>query len=92
MLNHPVEFKIDTGAAVSAITEETYFELKQPKLYQAKKKLCGPAQQKLEVLGVFQVEKLCEDADEDIQEQYAKVFTGLGNFGNEYDIKLKGNV
>ena len=35
------------------------------------------------------LEKLCEVTDEDIQEQYAKVFTGLGNFGNEYDIKLK---
>ena len=38
------------------------------------------------------LEKLCEVTDEDIQEQYAKVFTGLGNFGNEYDIKLKGNA
>ena len=37
------------------------------------------------------LEKLCEVADEDIQEQYAKVFTGLDNFGNEY-IKLKGNA
>ena len=60
MLNHPVKFKIDTVAAVSSITEETYFELKQPKLYQAKKKLSGPAQQNLEVLGVFQLNLECQ--------------------------------
>ncbi len=30
------------------------------------------------------LEKLCEVNDEGIMEQYSKVFTGLGNFGNEY--------
>ena len=49
-----VEFKMDTGAAVTAITEETYHELEQPKLVSARKNLCGPAQQRLEVLGLFE--------------------------------------
>ncbi len=127
MLDKLVEFKIDTGAGVTAITEATYLELKQPKLHQAHKKLCGPAQQRLQVLGIFQadlegrqrvakmdiyvirgltnnllglpgikslhlLEKLCEVNDESIMDQYSKVFTGLGNVGNEYVIKLRENV
>ena len=52
--NRLVEFKMDTGAAVTAITEETYHVLEQPKLVSAQKNLCGPAQQRLEVLGLFE--------------------------------------
>ena len=52
--NRPVEFKMDTGAAVTAITEETYHVLEQPKLISARKNLCGSAQQRLEVLGLFE--------------------------------------
>ena len=56
MLDKLVEFKIDTGAGVTAITETTYLELNQPKLHQAQKKLCGPAKQRLQVLGFFQAD------------------------------------
>ena len=49
----PVEFKIDTGAAVTAINEETYRALHRPRLTSARKVLYGPAWQSLEVLGVF---------------------------------------
>ena len=48
--NRHIEFKIDTGAAVTAINEETYKALQQPKLMLARKVLCGPARQSLEVL------------------------------------------
>ena len=53
----PIEFKIDTGAAVTAITETTYNALGRPALTKPNRVLCGPAQESLEVLrvlGVFQ--------------------------------------
>jgi len=45
---------MDTGAAVTAITEDTYEALQRPKLTPAQKTLCGPARQSLEVLGLFE--------------------------------------
>ena len=125
----PVEFKIDTGAAVTAINEETYRALHRPRLTSARKVLYGPARQSLEVLGVFRerlhfrnrsalielyvvkglknnllglpaivalqlMEKLCETEtrDKEIKEQFPEVFTGLGTFGERYDIKLKDDA
>ena len=123
--NKPVEFKVDTGAAVTAISEETYKMLQQPELYSSPKALCGPAQQNLQVLGTFSeciahqdrsasvelyvikglknnllglpaitelhlMERLCStEFERDIKEQFPQVFTGLGTFGEEYDVKLK---
>jgi len=48
-----VQFKLDTGAAVTAITEETYKSLKSVTLKKPSKLLYGPARQELEVLGQF---------------------------------------
>jgi len=46
--NKEVEFKVDMGAAVTAITEET--ALQRPELTPTSKTLCGPAQHNLGVL------------------------------------------
>ncbi len=125
----PVEFKIDTGAAVTAITEETYEAIQRPSLTPSLKTLCGPADQNLKVLGLFTgqltfqenmvqgelyvvkglksnllglpsitdlhlVERLCTTEMEggDIRKHFPQVFTGLGTFGEEYQIKLKDNA
>jgi len=48
-----VQFKLDTGAAVTAITEETYKSLKSVTLKKPSKLLYGPARQELQVLGQF---------------------------------------
>lgn len=37
------------------------------------------------------MEKLCATEIEDIWEQFPEVFTGLGTFKEEYEIKLKGD-
>ncbi len=49
-----IQFKVDTGAGVTAITEGTIIALQKPKLTPASKTLCGPAQQSLEMLRCFQ--------------------------------------
>lgn len=127
--NRQVEFKVDTGASVTAITEETYEALQRPQLSLAPKILCGPARQSLEVLGFYEtrlsyrdrsasmglyvikglktnllglpaiialqlMERLCAAGvmNTDIKEQFPEVFTGLGTFGEECDIKLKGEA
>ena len=48
-----VEFKLDTGAEVDAISEATYKTLGCPRLCKPSRILYGPAKQPLEVLGVF---------------------------------------
>ena len=50
-----VLFKIDTGAAVTIVSEPVYRKLKGPKLDKPNRILHGPAQQALEVLGQFTV-------------------------------------
>jgi len=54
MGDHQVKFKIDTGAAMTAITEKTYITLQQPTLGSAPKLLCGPAKESLNVLKFFE--------------------------------------
>ena len=50
----PVEFKIDTGADVSVISDSTYKTLaKKTSLRPAKKSLTGPSRQPLDVCGQF---------------------------------------
>lgn len=126
-------FKLDTGAEVSAISEQTYQHIGEPELHTP---LSGPSQQPLEVLGqfvgtlthnsnvskqkVFVVKHLktnllglpaikalhlaarvdttsatsatsC-DLDADISRNFPNIFKGLGNLGEEFEIKLKPDV
>ena len=46
-------FKLDTGAEITAISEETYKRLGQLELQQPSKVLSGPVRQTLNVLGQF---------------------------------------
>lgn len=48
-----IEFKMDTGAEVDAISVSTFEKLGRPKLCKPTRVLYGPAKQPLEVLGVF---------------------------------------
>ena len=120
-----VSFKLDTGAEVTAISEETYQRLGLPELQQPSKVLYGPARQTLNVVGqftatlerqshtsqqsVFVVRGLRNnllglpaitslqllyrvnsvDVGGEIRKEFPKVFSGLGNLGDEYHIKLK---
>ncbi len=54
MGNQLIEFKMDTGAGVTAIMEETYAVLQRPQLTPAPKVLCGPTLQSLDVLGFYE--------------------------------------
>ena len=49
-----VDFKFDTGAEVSAVSEETYRRVHGKQLQRPTKALCGPAYQSLKVLGQFE--------------------------------------
>ena len=121
-----LHFKIDTGAAVSAISKEDYVQIGSPKLCRATRKLCGPSEQPLATLGqftgilqckgisvkqrVYVIEGLksnllglpaitslglavrvdtIEDTTTSIRREYPTVFTGLGNLGEAYKIRLK---
>ena len=46
-----LRFKLDTGAEVTAITEQAYKALGSPKISQPVKKLCGPTSKPLKVTG-----------------------------------------
>ena len=48
-----VSFKLDTGAEVTAISEQTHKFLKEPQQTKASKRLHGPAHQALDVKGQF---------------------------------------
>ena len=122
--NKPTEFKLDMGAAVTAISEETFKTLPMLQLTKPCKILSGPTRQKLNVLGQFTatlshnntnteqevfviqglqnnllglpaitaLQLLCRiqaTYAEDIFNQFHDVFTGLGNLGDEYHIKLE---
>ena len=121
-----VSFKLETGAEVTAISEETYRALGQVTLQKPFKVLHGPARQTFNVLGqftttlahqgnstrqtVFVVHGLksnllgrpaitslqllyrangIHSVASDIWKQFPNVFSGLGNLGEEYQIKLK---
>ena len=51
MRGHVIPFKLDTGAEVTVITEQTYHCLGKPKLNSPSRILYGPARQTLSVLG-----------------------------------------
>ena len=45
--------KLDTGAEVTVISEQTYAAIKKPRLFPPSKSLYGPSRQPLEVIGQF---------------------------------------
>ena len=47
------DLEIDTGAEVTAISEDTHQQVGEPPLTAADRKLLGPSTQPLEVLGTF---------------------------------------
>jgi len=51
----PVMFKLDTGAEVTAVTQETLTKLGNVELKPATKSLCGPDRKPLKVLGKLTV-------------------------------------
>ena len=53
--NHPILFKLDTGAGaeVTAVSEKVFANLKNTKLQKASRILLGPGRQKLDILGQF---------------------------------------
>ena len=53
MKNTAVDFKLDTGAEVTAIMEETYKTLPEITLQETTKVLSGPTRESLEVIGQF---------------------------------------
>ena len=123
-----VTFKLDTGAEVTAISEEAYYSLKRVTLQQACKSLFGPTHNAIQVLGQFQgklrvgdrtstetvfvirglrnnllglpaikslqlvcrVDTVC--SEQEIQQRFPKVFSGLGTLGEPYVIKLKADA
>ena len=124
--NKAVKFKLDTGAEVTAVSEETYKQVYGKRLQQPTRVLYGPSYQSLQVLGQFRGQLTVKDQSHqetifvvrglknnllglpaltalklvqrvestysslaDVKEEFPDVFTGLGNFGEPYTIKLK---
>ena len=72
-----VYFKMDTGAEVTAVSEQVYKSIpSHPNLQPANRALLGPAHQKLNVLGQFQGTLT---SDSDSCEQTVYVIRGLIN-------------
>ena len=121
-----VEFKLDTGAEVTAVSEETYKRVYGKRLQRSMRVLYGPSYQSLQVLGQFRGRltvknlsrqetifvvrglknnllglpaltalKLVQRVEStysslaDVKKEFPQVFSGLGNFGEPYTIKLK---
>ena len=125
-------FKLDTGAEVTAVSQDSWQLLGKPSLSTSDKQLFGPARNPLQVLGQFKghlsyqgrastqqvfvvkglknnllglpaitalnlVARVDETSTSDtttasadrIREKFPRVFQGLGNLGEEYEIKLK---
>lgn len=62
-------FKIDTGAEVTAITQETWHRLGEPPLIKPSKALYGPAHQSLDVLGQV-TEKLTRGQQSSVESMF----------------------
>ena len=52
--DYACDFKLDTGAEVTAVMEDLHLQLGKPELKQASTILYGPGQQRLDVLGQFE--------------------------------------
>ena len=119
------QFKIDTGAEVTAVNTETYQNLKNVSLSTPDRKLFDPSKQPLKVSGSFKgkvthngrsslqtiyvIEGLKTNllglpaimalhlvsrihslqTKDEITQQFPNVFKGLGNHGEEFEIKLR---
>ena len=127
--NKRVEFKLDTGAEVTAASEATYKQVYGKKLEHPTRVLYGPAYQSLKVLGQFRGQLTVKDKSyqetifvvrglknnllglpalttlklvqrvestysslADVKKEFPTVFSGLGNFGEPYTIKLKDDA
>ena len=123
-----IDFKLDTGAEVTAISELTFQTLKHQVLQKPDKLLYGPSRQALGVAGKFIGELSHKNINtkqdvyvvkglktnllglpaitslnlgarihnavlgkQEVQEQFPHLFKGLGNMGEEYEIKLLPN-
>ena len=53
LCGHDTVFKLDTGAEVTAVSQETHQRLGKPPLQTPEKLLCGPSGQPLPVMGQF---------------------------------------
>ena len=121
-----VHFMLDTGAEVTAISQESSQRLGQVSLKKSMKVVYGPAKQKLDVIGQFEevisygknsskqtifvirglkvnllgfpsitALKILKRVDAvkteeiNIKQQFPKVFSGLGDFEEQYHIQLK---
>ena len=127
---HQMQFKLDTGAEFTAVSEATYKRMSLPgKLQRASKILYGPTCQSLKVMGQFQgrlrvkdhthqetifvvkglknnllglpalsalnlIQKLemVYSSLDDVRKEFPTLFTGLGNFGDPYEIRLKDDA
>ena len=127
-----IDFKLDTGAEVTAVSDQSYHCLiGKPKLELPSKVLYGPSRNPLNVLGHFKTKLYhkntiveqqvyvikglksnllgfpafvalnlvaridvasSDDNSKSIKERFPTIFTGLGNLGEAYTIKLKSNV
>ena len=96
----PTPFKLDTGAEVTAISEETYLDIGKPELSNPGKTLFGPSCCPLKTLGCFLASIFQLYVPWDWQydylrsrtipeQQFLSIFTGLGNLGEEFEICLK---
>ena len=59
--NKEVPFKIDTGAEVTAISEDTYHTLRDIPLEKPSKVIYGPSRQRLQVVGQIELEITLQD-------------------------------
>ena len=123
-----IEFKVDTGAEVTAVSDTALGTMRKQTLKTPTKVLYGPARTALNVLGQFEgelsyqgkstkqtiylvkglrsnllgfpaimslrllagiEETVVGDTKTDIVVRYPKLFQGLGNMGEPYDIQLK---
>ena len=123
-----VTFKVDTGAQVTAVGEDTYKSLDPGPLKKPSKVLYGPTQQRLNAIGQFSAKitvgsRMCKQTifvvrglrrnlmglpaitsldvarqigetivASNVKEHFPKIFDGLGNLGEEYLVKLKGDA
>ena len=53
LTNHLIQFKLDTGAEVTTVSDQVFSSLCNIKLQKTSKVLLGPARQKLEAIGQF---------------------------------------